>query len=246
MSEIWSKMCIGVHVKCRLFLSDFNEIWTISKDFSKKYSNIKFHENPSSGSRVVTCGGGTDGQTDMTSLIAAFRDFAKEPWKAEWLSSKWQSVDCIGSGKVRQDHSGQFWTKRWTLGSLSSHRTSSESVRIQACPEAAFFTIILNKLLRLLIMAWLRPNVWPLSETNLVPCLFKPHHIMVLGRDSSVDIATALRAGQFGDRIPVWVARFSALVHTCPAAHPASCTMGTGSFPKGLSGRGVALTTHPI
>ena len=27
--------------------------------------------------------------------------------------------------------------------------------------------------------------------------------------------------------------------------HPASCTMGTGSFPGGKSGRGVALTTHP-
>jgi len=26
-------------------------------------------------------------------------------------------------------------------------------------------------------------------------------------------------------------ARFSALVRTDPGAHPASCTMGTGSFP---------------
>jgi len=28
-------------------------------------------------------------------------------------------------------------------------------------------------------------------------------------------------------------ARFSALVHTGPGAHPASCTMGTGIFPRG-------------
>jgi len=28
-------------------------------------------------------------------------------------------------------------------------------------------------------------------------------------------------------------ARFSALVQTGPKAHPASCTMGTGSFPGG-------------
>jgi hypothetical protein len=28
-----------------------------------------------------------------------------------------------------------------------------------------------------------------------------------------------------------WKARFSALVQTCPGAHPASCTRGTGSFP---------------
>ena len=32
------------------------------------------------------------------------------------------------------------------------------------------------------------------------------------------------------DRIPVET-RFSAHVQTCPGAHPASCTMGTGSFP---------------
>ena len=33
-----------------------------------------------------------------------------------------------------------------------------------------------------------------------------------------------------GDRIPV-EAKFSAPVQTVPGAHPASCTMGTGSFP---------------
>ena len=39
-----------------------------------------------------------------------------------------------------------------------------------------------------------------------------------------------LRAGRSGDRIPVR-ARFSAHLQTGPGAHPASCTMGTGSFP---------------
>ena len=41
-----------------------------------------------------------------------------------------------------------------------------------------------------------------------------------------------LRAGRPGDRIPV-AARFSALVQTGHGAHPASCTIGTGSFPGG-------------
>ena len=41
-------------------------------------------------------------------------------------------------------------------------------------------------------------------------------------------------------------ARFSAPVHTGPGAHPASCTMGTGSFPAVKSGRGVTLTLHPL
>jgi hypothetical protein len=41
-------------------------------------------------------------------------------------------------------------------------------------------------------------------------------------------------------------ARFSAPVQTGPGAHPASCTMGTGSFSGVASGRGVTLTPHPF
>jgi hypothetical protein len=41
----------------------------------------------------------------------------------------------------------------------------------------------------------------------------------------------SLRAGRSVDRISVG-ARFSAPVHTGPGAHPASYTMGTGTFPE--------------
>jgi hypothetical protein len=41
-------------------------------------------------------------------------------------------------------------------------------------------------------------------------------------------------------------AKFSAPVQTGLAAHPAFCTMGTGSFPGVESGRGVVLTPHPL
>ena len=54
-----------------------------------------------------------------------------------------------------------------------------------------------------------------------------------------------LRAGRSGDRIPVGK-RFSAPVQTGPGAHPASCTVGTGSFSGVKSGRGVTLTPHPL
>ena len=58
------------------------------------------------------------------------------------------------------------------------------------------------------------------------------------GRESSVGIAT--RYGLEGPGIESrWGARFSASVQTGPGAPPASCTVGTGSFP------GVKLTTHP-
>ena len=46
---------VGRDVKYRLLLWDFNEIWIFSNQFSKKYSNIKFHENPPSESRFVPC-----------------------------------------------------------------------------------------------------------------------------------------------------------------------------------------------
>jgi len=35
-------------------------------------------------------------------------------------------------------------------------------------------------------------------------------------------------------------------VQTGPVVHPASCKMGTGSFPGVKCGRGVLLTTHPL
>ena len=66
----------------------------------------------------------------------------------------------------------------------------------------------------------------------------------ICGQGNSVGIATELRAGRFGDRIPV--GRDFPPVQTGPGAHPASCTMGTGSFPGAKYGRGVLLTTHPL
>ena len=73
-------MCLGFHVKHTLLLSDFNESRIFSTDFLKN-SNIKFHENLSSGSRVVPCR-----QTDMTKLIVTFHNFANAP-KNEYI--KW-------------------------------------------------------------------------------------------------------------------------------------------------------------
>ena len=64
------------------------------------------------------------------------------------------------------------------------------------------------------------------------------------GPGSSVGIATELRAGRSGDRIPV--GRDFPPVQTGPGTHPASCTMGTGPLPGVKYGRGVLLTTHPL
>jgi len=73
LSEMRSKMYFDLCVKYRwLFLSNFNETCIFSKCFRKI---LRYHENPSSGSRVVPWGG----RTDMTKLIAAFRSFANAP-----------------------------------------------------------------------------------------------------------------------------------------------------------------------
>jgi len=59
------------------------------------------------------------------------------------------------------------------------------------------------------------------------------------------NLLDCLGAERSGDRIPVGV-RFSAPVPTGPEAHPASCKMGTGSFPGVICGWGVTLTPHPL
>jgi hypothetical protein len=61
-------------------------------------------------------------------------------------------------------------------------------------------------------------------------------HKMGGGGEQRSQYNDSLRTGRSGDRIPM-EARFSAPVHTVPRAHPASYTMGTGSFP-GLKGQG--------
>ena len=91
------------------------------------------------------------------------------------------------------------------------------------------------------------------SATSSLPCeynVFRAMHLKQMyyvnsGPGSSVGIATELRAGRSGDRMPV-VSRFSASVQTGPGALAASCTMDTGSFPGVKSGRGVKLTPHPL
>ena len=48
--------CIELRIKYPLFLSDFNETCILLTDSRKMQIIIKFDENQTSGSRVVTCG----------------------------------------------------------------------------------------------------------------------------------------------------------------------------------------------
>ena len=65
---------------------------------------------------------------------------------------------------------------------------------------------------------------------NLAAVLFPLTCVLPRGRDSAVGIVTRYRLD--GPEIDSRCgARFSAPVQTGPGAHPASCTMGTRSFP---------------
>jgi hypothetical protein len=57
----------NIYVQYPIFLSDFNGTWIFT---TNKKSNIEFHENPPSRTRVIP-----HGWTDMTQLIVAFHIF---------------------------------------------------------------------------------------------------------------------------------------------------------------------------
>ena len=70
-------------------------------------------------------------------------------------------------------------------------------------------------------------------------------NLLQSGPGSSVGIVTGY--GLDGPGIESQLgARFSTPIQTGPGAHPASCTMGTGSFPGVNSSQGVTLTPHPL
>jgi hypothetical protein len=65
------------------------------------------------------------------------------------------------------------------------------------------------------------------------------------GPSSSVNIETDYGLDSPGIESR-WGRDFLHLSRPALGAHPASCAMGTGSFPGVESGRGVTLTPHPF
>ena len=61
-------MSSGLHAKYPLFLCDFMKL-EFYQQLIKKYSNVKFHKNPSSGSMLFL----------LTKQIGAFHTFAVVP-----------------------------------------------------------------------------------------------------------------------------------------------------------------------
>jgi hypothetical protein len=72
--ERYYHKCTLVFVYCTLYSCEILMKADFFQQVFEKYANIKFNGILSSGSRVVPCG-----QTDMTKLIVAFRNFANAP-----------------------------------------------------------------------------------------------------------------------------------------------------------------------
>ena len=68
-------MYVGLHMKYMLFLSDFIGTCVFSILF-EEFSNTKFHEDPSSGSRIVHKGGRTDRHDEASSHFSQFCESA--------------------------------------------------------------------------------------------------------------------------------------------------------------------------
>ena len=70
---------------------------------------------------------------------------------------------------------------------------------------------------------------------------------MVPATQPDIAVGTATGYGLDGPGIESrWGRDFSAHVQTGPGDHPASCTMGTGSFPGVKCGWDVTLIPHPL
>jgi hypothetical protein len=72
-----------------------------SRQILEKFANIKFHENPYSGSRVFHVDGQTHRwtQTDMTKIMVAFRNFANAPDKTAIMP--YSTAACMFSSSLK-------------------------------------------------------------------------------------------------------------------------------------------------
>jgi hypothetical protein len=137
------KIYLGLRVKYPnvipvRFKWNFNFLYRFSK---KKNSNIKFHKNPSSGSRDVSSGW-TVGQTDMTKIIVAFGNFANVPKNSQRIHAS--ETDASNHRHVRNDVNFA-----WRTHSDSSRRTYS--IELSMCESSLSFDVYLKILVAYLV-----------------------------------------------------------------------------------------------
>ena len=123
MSKIRSKTYIGHYVKSTIYSCPILTKLELSWQIFEKSSDFKFHENPSSGSRVAW--GWMVGQTDTMKLIVALHSFVNTPknWCLVTFVYLMCKPFCAGSdrkGKLRvqQEHRTGCEVTNWTVRSV--------------------------------------------------------------------------------------------------------------------------------
>jgi hypothetical protein len=117
MSEVWPKMCIGLHVKYPLFLSDFNETWIFPNRFSNSTQISNFMKIHWVGAELFHAGRRTDGRTEgrtdertnVTKLIVAFRNFANAPNNRLFGLSRYLTITLSHNLYLKHGSPGLTW-----------------------------------------------------------------------------------------------------------------------------------------
>jgi len=94
---------------------------------------------------------------------------------------------------------------------------------------------------RTTVVVWVHAATAQNFASNYISYIFSMFYILNVLLSRYSDWLWAGRSG-----IESWWGRDFSPVQTGPGAHPASCTMGNGSFPGVKCGRGLLLTTHPL
>ena len=138
---------------------------------------------------------------------------------------------------------GKMWME-WVASSLALDDRARSIQLLSTDPHSSTASSRLNWHPRR--FKWTRPFCWK-TKSGFFACAITfrtccTYHSC--GPGGSVGIATELRAGRSGIESQ-WEWDFPP-IQTGPGAHPASCKVGTGSFPGVKCGGGVLLTTHPL
>jgi len=107
----YDQIYMGLHVKCLLFLSNFNKTRIFFTDFSKKTQISNFTKIRPVGSELFHA----EGRTDMTKLFVTFCNFAKGPEKRTYEKEIMPPPTTFSATKLALTSSGRQPTGNYSF-----------------------------------------------------------------------------------------------------------------------------------